>query len=100
MSVVKQYKKITVDFYLLWFFVIFGKTISITVMGNSIKCPVCKQMVMVRSNTVTPIGFDHEIQMVTSDCGHLCGCIDNAYYVNTIRVLNNLTKQLGVLKNQ
>lgn len=69
-------------------------------MGNSIKCPICNQMVTVRSNAVTPIGFDHEIQMVVSDCGHLCGCIDNAYYINTVRALNNLTRQLSAEKNR
>lgn len=61
-------------------------------MGNTIKCPVCGKMVIVKSHEVTPIGLSHNIQMVVSDCGHLCGCIDNTYIMHVIQTLNNLTK--------
>ena len=61
-------------------------------MGNSIKCPVCGNITIVRVNNVKPIGLDHDIQMIVSDCGHLCGCIDNTYFMNVIHGLSNLTK--------
>ncbi len=48
-------------------------------MSNIVKCPICNKFVVVRSTIVTPIGYNHDIKMITSDCGHLSGCIDELY---------------------
>ena len=69
-------------------------------MSNVVKCPVCNSSVVVRSTIVRPIGMNHDIQMIVSDCGHLCGCIDNSYINYITHALDTLSKSVITEKHQ